>query len=78
MADTREGMLFITNEKLKSFLQKIQIQKFSAEFFFFQIFFFLLKMDLEPSTKALGCLKNPKFLIFDGKQHPEIFWFRGC
>ena len=37
-----------------------------------------LKMDLETSTKALGCLKNPKFLIFDGKQHPENFWFRGC
>jgi len=35
-------------------------------------------MDLEPSTKASGCLKNPKFLIFDGKQHPENFWFRGC
>ena len=61
---------------------KIQIQNFSADFFFFQIFFskifFLLKMDLEPSTKASGCLKNPKFLIFDGKQHPENFWFRGC
>jgi hypothetical protein len=35
-------------------------------------------MDLETSTKASGCLKNPKFLIFDGKQHPENFWFRGC
>jgi hypothetical protein len=35
-------------------------------------------MDFEPSTKASGCLKNPKFLIFDGKQHSEIFWFRGC
>ena len=61
---------------------KIQIQNFSAEIFFFQIFFsknfFLLKMDLETSTKASGCLKNPKFLIFDGKQHPENFWFRGC
>ena len=34
-------------------------------------------MDLERSTKASGCLKNPKFLIFDGKQHPENFWFRG-
>ena len=57
---------------------KIQNQNFSAIFFFFSNFFFLLKMDLEPSTKALGCLKNPKFLIFDGKQHPENFWFRGC
>ena len=61
---------------------KIQIQNFSAEFFFFkfffQNFFFLSKMDLEPSTKGSGCLKNPKFLIFDGKQHPENFWFRGC
>ena len=61
---------------------KIQNQNFSAIFFFFQNFFskffFLLKMDLEPSTKASGCLKNPKFLIFDGKQHPENFWFRGC
>ena len=46
--------------------------------FFFQKNFFLLKMDLETSTKAPGCLKNPKFLIFDGKQHPENFWFRGC
>ena len=62
---------------------KTQIQNFSADFFFFfkfffQKIFFLLKMDLEPSTKASGCLKNPKFLIFDGKQHPENFWFRGC
>ena len=56
---------------------KIQIQNFSAEIFFFSNFF-LLKMDLETSTKASGCSKNPKFLIFDGKQHPENFWFRGC
>ena len=61
---------------------KIQIQNFSAEFFFFQIFFskifFLLKMDLETSTKGFLCLKNPKFLIYGGKQHTENFWFRGC
>ena len=36
------------------------------------------KFKVETSTKASGCLKNPKFLIFDGKQHPENFWFRGC
>ena len=60
---------------------KIQIQNFSAEFFFSNFFFknfFLLKMDLETSTKASGCLKNHKFLIYDEKQHPENFWFRGC
>ena len=61
---------------------KISKSKFFHDFFFFQNFFskifFLLKMDLETSTKASGCLKNPKFLIFDGKQHPENFWFRGC
>ena len=52
------------------------------DFFFFSKkffkFFFLLKMDLETSTKASGCLKNHKFLISDEKQHPENFWFRGC
>ena len=61
---------------------KIQNQKFSAIFFVFQKNFqknfFLLKMDLETSTKASGCLKNHKFLIYDEKQHPENFWFRGC
>ena len=54
---------------------------FKKKFFFkifFQNFFFLLKMDLETSTKASGCLKNHKFLIYDEKQHPENFWFRGC
>ena len=63
-------------------IQKFKSKIFPRKFFFFQIFFskifFLLKMDLETSTKASGCLKNPKFLIFDGKQHPENFWFRGC
>ena len=61
---------------------KIQNQKFSAIFFFFKIFFqnlfFLLKMEVETSTKGSGCLKHHKFLIYDGKQHPKIFWFRGC
>ena len=55
---------------------KIQNQNFSAIFFFFQKFY--SKLDLETSTKALRCLKNPKFLIFDRKQLPENFWFRGC
>ena len=56
--------------------KKKKIQKFKSKIF--PRNFFLLKMDLETSTKASGCLKNPKFLIFDGKQHPENFWFRGC
>ena len=41
---------------------KIQIQNFSAEFFFFS------KMDLEPPKKASGCFKNPK-----GEQDPQIW-----
>ena len=58
---------------------KISKSKFFPRFFFFfQKFFFSLKMDLETSTKGSGCLKNHKFLIFDGKQHPKNFWFRGC
>ena len=28
-------------------------------------------------TKGTGGLQN-HFLIFDGKQHPENIWFRGC
>ena len=44
----------------------------------FQKFFFLLQMDLETLTKASECLKNHKFLIYDEKQHPKNFWFRGC
>jgi len=60
-------------------IEKYQNQNFSRDFFFFfKIFFFFLKMDLETSTKGSGCLKNHKFLIFDGKQHPKNFWFRGC
>ena len=30
-------------------------------------------MDVETSTKGFLCLKNPKFLIYGGKQHPKIF-----
>jgi len=59
-------------------IEKNQNQNFSTIFFFFSKFFFSLKMDLETSTKGSGCLKNHKFLIFDGKQHPKNFWFRGC
>jgi hypothetical protein len=29
-------------------------------------------------TIGLGDLKHHIFLIFDGKQHPENIWFRGC
>ena len=29
-------------------------------------------------TKGTGGLQHYKFLIFDGKQHPEKIWFRGC
>ena len=62
---------------------KISKSKFFRDFFFFskiffKFFFFLLKMDLETPTKASECLKNHKFLIYDEKQHPENFWFRGC
>ena len=59
-------------------IEKNQNQNFSAIFFFFQNFFFSLKMDVETSTKGSECLKHHKFLIFDGKQHSKIFWFRGC
>ena len=27
--------------------------------------------------KGIGRLKNHKFSIFDGKQHPKKNWFRG-
>ena len=67
-----------TRKKFKNSNPKFFRGNFFFFKFFFQNFFFLLKMDLETSTKASGCLKNPKFLIFDGKQHPENFWFRGC
>ena len=67
-----------TKEKFKNSKSNFFRDFFFFSNFFFKNFFFLLKMDLEPSTKASGCLKNHKFLIFDGKQHPENFWFRGC
>ena len=57
---------------------KISKSKFFPQYFFSQKNFFSLKMNLETSTKGSGCLKNHKFLIFDGKQHPKKFWFRGC
>ena len=38
--------------------------------------------DVEPrffwATMGTGGLEHLKFLIFDGKQHPEKIWFRGC
>ena len=55
---------FLATRGHLSKIEKYKNQKFSA------IFFLKLKMDLETSNKDSGCLKNHKFLIFDGKQHP--------
>ena len=66
-----------TKKKFKNSKTKFfRVKKF-FEKNFFKIFFFI-KLDLETSTKGFLCLKNPKFLIYGGKQHTENFWFRGC
>ena len=63
-------------------IKKIEKSQFQNFYMFCFFYFFsirhVIKMVVKTPTKGTGCLKHLNFFIFDGKQHPKIFWFRGC